>query len=318
MTSFSTGPQARSFGPALSRRLRSSQALVESALKGSYRTIRFSPATPKAIGLIMGVQRSGTGALVKAFENDWNCRTFGEDGGLALGNGAGPHMRWRWRPCDEVARLLQRERAPLLIAKPLVESQNARAILEHIPMAKIIWAFRDHRDVALSGQKHFGSDRIKFNLQSILEEREHWYSENVDEETRKLVVDLYDDRRPIYDLRALGWFARNSLVFRYDDLPVMFSDYDDLATDPSRAMRRLYDFLERPYPGDHIVRHLHPRSVRRGGDLGISEDIRRLCDTMLGKLLDRCGQNLAAPDTETRMTHLGEQPCSSSAAWVHS
>jgi hypothetical protein len=59
-------------------------------------------------------------------------------------------MRWRWKPYDEVAKLLQRGRALLLIAKPLVESQNAAAILGCIPSAKIIWAFRDYRDVALS------------------------------------------------------------------------------------------------------------------------------------------------------------------------
>jgi hypothetical protein len=290
MTSVSTESEASSSGPSSSNRTRSSRALLAAIVKKTYLTIRFSPSVPKKIGLIMGVQRSGTGAMVQAFENDWNCRTFGEDGGLALGENAARHMRWRWKPYDEVAMLLRRERAPLLIAKPLVESQNARAILEHIPEAKIIWAFRDYRDVALSGQKHFGSERIKFNLRTILEGREHWYSENVDQETRNVVVELYDERRPIYDLRALGWYVRNSLVFRYDDLPIVFSNYDDLVTNPGQAMRRLYDFLEHPYPGDYIIRHLHPRSVRRGSDLGFSDDIRRLCDMMLARLLERSGQ----------------------------
>jgi hypothetical protein len=298
MASIFTVPTAKRFTYAFDQTVRSGQKLALGLAKRSYHLVSFSPIAPKAIGLIMGVQRSGTGAMVQAFENDWNCRTFGEDGGLALGENAPRHMRWRWKPYDEVARLLQRERAPLLIAKPLVESQNARAILEHIPEARIIWAFRDYRDVALSGQKHFGSERIKFNLRTILEGQEHWYSENVDEKTRNLVVDFYDERRPIYDLRALGWLVRNSLVFQYDDPPIVFSNYDDLVTNPGRAMRRLYDFLERPYPGDHVVRHLHPRSVKRGSDVGISHDIRQLCEGMLEGLVER--SRIRLPAVEAR------------------
>lgn len=255
--------------------------------KQLYLRARYPRKAPKSVGLIMGVQRSGTGALVKAFENDWNCRAFGEDGGLALGKGAEPHMRYRWKPYHEVAQRLQSERAPLLVAKPLVESQNAEAILECIPHAKIIWAFRDYRDVALSGQKHFGSERIKFNLRTILEQRPHWYSENVKDDIRNMVAEYYHEDRPIYDLRALGWYVRNSLVLRYQHLPVIFSDYDDLAKDPREAMCRLYAFLERPYPGDHIIRHIHPRSVRRGREVGISQDIRMLCEGMLRYLREK-------------------------------
>ena len=287
MSSIAESPRRGNLASGIDRKIRFSKRLGLTLAKRSYLAIRFSPASPKSIGLIMGVQRSGTGALVQAFESDWNCRTFGEDGGLALGENVGRGMRWRWKPYDEVARLLQRERAPLLVAKPLVESQNAAAILKCIPQAKIIWAFRDYRDVALSGQKQFGSDAIKFNLQSILEGRQHWYSENVQEQTRKLVFEFYREDRPIYDLRALGWYVRNSLAFRYESVPIRFSNYDDLATSPGRAMRRLYDFLERPYPGDHIVRHIHPQSIERGKDVGISGDIRRLCDGMLERLVEK-------------------------------
>lgn len=263
---------------------------IRALAKRSYLTVRYSRDAPKAIGLIMGVQRSGTGALVRAFENDWNCRTFGEDGGLALGANAGAHMRWRWKPYNEVAQILSRERAPLLIAKPLVESQNAAAILACVPEGKIIWAFRDYRDVALSGQKRFGSETIKFHLRSILEGREHWYSENADEEMRRLVSNFCSDERPIYDLRALGWYVRNSLVFRYENLPIKFSNYDDFVTNPERVMRRLYDFLGRPYPGNYILRHVHPKSVKLGRDLGISRDICQLCEGMLQRLVERSSE----------------------------
>jgi hypothetical protein len=69
----------------------------------------------------------------------------------------------------------------------------------------------------------------------------------------------------------------------------LVSEYysDDLATKPGATMRRLCDFLECPYPGDHVVRHIHPQSLERGRHLGISEDIRHLYDGMLERLVEK-------------------------------
>lgn len=222
--------------------------------------------------------------LVQAFANDWSCIAFGEDGGLALGASAGHHKRWRWKSYQEVAKIMGQKHAPLLIAKPLVESQWAEELLSALPGAKIIWAYRNFADVILSGQEHFGSEAIQYNLKSIIDNRPHWYSENIADATRELVVKYFHPDRSVYDLRGLGWYVRNSLVLNYDHLPITFSKYENLVTSPAEEMRKLYHFLDYPYPGDQIVKHVHTSSLQRGKDVQLSEDIRKLCETMLAKL----------------------------------
>jgi len=255
------------------------------AAKAVYQRAKYRPDCPKSIGLIMGFQRSGTGMLDEAFGRDWSCIAYSEDGGLAIGEHAGLQMRWRWKDYLKVAEILGRQRAPLLIAKPLVESQWAEFILQILPGAKIIWAYRHYKDVALSSQQRFGPEPIKFNLRSVIEDRpRHWFCENLDDETRQTVATYFDESRPIWDLWALGWYVRNSYVFRYSHLPVIMSRYESLVVNPEEEMRRLYAFLGREYPGNHVIAHMHFRSVNRGKDVPISDDIAALCDPMLARL----------------------------------
>ena len=300
------------------RRLDSLSRTTASLAKDVCQHLLFSERCSKRIGLILGVQRSGTGMLVQAFANDWSCKSFGEDGGLAVGPTAGHTMRWRWKPYGEVADILRRQRAPLVIAKPLVESQNADAINAALPEARFIWAYRNYRDVVKSGQEHFGSEAIKYNVQSIILRRSHWYSENVDDVTRDLVVRFLRKERSILDLRALGWCIRNSIVFRHSHLPIAFSSYEDLVSSPSQKMRELYEFLGRPYPGDHIVRHIHGHSVKRGRDLQISSDVRVLCESVMDRLIGLSRNTERSHSVAFRTECSSSQPARSVGCATHS
>ena len=245
--------------------------------KAAYQ-LRFSRNCPKTIGLIIGVQRSGTGMLNQAFDNDWNCKAFGEHGGFEAQPG-----KYRLKPYREAAEFLRQQRAPLVIAKPIIETQWAERLVSEIG-AKIIWAYRHYEDVAISGQEQFGSDAIKFNLKSVVENQDHWYAENMDAEQREIVARYYGETRPIYDLRVLGWYVRNLFVFRHKALPLTLSQYETLVSEPREEMRRIYSFLGTEYPGDHIVKHIHSRSVKRGTGIEISDDIRELGDSMFQRL----------------------------------
>jgi hypothetical protein len=216
---------------------------------------------------------------------------FGEDGGLAYGKSVDEHRQWRWRPYDEINSILTRQKAPLLIAKPLVESQHATKLLEQFPDAKIIWAYRNYRDVASSSLVKFGPDTTLYNLSAVLDPNRssHWYSENLSDATRSIVARYFDRNRPIYDLKALGWYVRNSLFFQLgldSNLRVTLCKYEDLAANPNKVMSRLYAFLDAPYPGPRIVSHIHCDSVSKGRDVQVHEDIRALCDQMLRNLDD--------------------------------
>ncbi len=190
-----------------------SHATAVGALKRSLKPLVWATRGakgPSRFGLILGSQRSGTNMMNDAFDRDWNCMAFGEDSGLALGTSFGPHSRWRWRPLEEVASTLDQYQAPLLIAKPIVESQRVRELMKFFPSAKIIWAYRHYQDVAQSSIVKFGWDASLHNLTSVLnpELRSHWFSENLSDETRAVVTRYFDPARSLPDskaLRATSW-----------------------------------------------------------------------------------------------------------------
>ncbi len=90
-----------------------------------------------------------------------------------------------------------------------------------------------------------------------------------------------------FDAAALFWWARMQLYFEQhlDQNPhVMLSRYEDLVLDPARTMRRTYAFLDRSYPGDHMVKDVNAQSVGKGRVSRLSPAVDELCAAMLARL----------------------------------
>lgn len=256
------------------------------ATKEVYKHTRLKQSQEQRIGFIVGCQRSGTTMLNQTFDNDLRSKTYGE-GGLAKGHGRG--TAFRLKPYDEIAEIFAQEKAPLLIAKPLVESQNILQLLSYFPNSKAIWVYRNFKDVASSSLKKFGEDPSYYNLRAVIDPElsDHWYAENVSEATRTIIRRYFTDERPIHDLKALGWYVRNILFFELElacQSRVFLCKYEDLVTKPAILMRQLYDFLEVDYPGDRIIAHIHSTSIKKGKHVELSPDIKMLCDNLLQKL----------------------------------
>jgi hypothetical protein len=227
--------------------------------------------------------------LNDAFGRDWACRAYGEDGGLALGSKVDHHLRWRWRPLPEVAARLRACKVPLQIAKPIVESQRATELLDFFPEARAIWMYRHYSDVAHSALVKFGTDPSIYNLGAVLDpaRRSHWYSQNLADETRQVVARHFDPQRPLPDLKALGWYVRNSLYFQLGldrHHRVVACRYEQVVADPAGELEKLYSFLRAPFPGRQICDGMHSSSVNKGSRMPIADDIRTLCDELLDRL----------------------------------
>jgi hypothetical protein len=244
---------------------------------------------PSKLGFILGSQRSGTNMLNDAFDRDWNCMAFGEDGGLALGPCYEHDLRWRWRPFDQVRQVFESLRAPLIIAKPIVESQRALELLSYFPGSKIIWAYRDYRGVAQSSIALFGAESSLHNLRAVLDpgKHAHWFSQNLPDESRELVRRFFDPGRPLADLKVLGWLVRNSLYFQLQldrNARVAISRYENLVRHPVVEMTRLYKFLGAQFPGPQVCRHMHRDSLKKGSHAEVSGDLEKLCSDLLERL----------------------------------
>jgi Sulfotransferase domain len=243
----------------------------------------------RSIGFIVGCQRSGTTLLTQLFDASWATKVFGEFSELSS---ADTRLGIRLNSLDDVAAVFGRARAPVIVLKPLVETQRVASLLAHFRASRAIFVYRDYRDVVLSNLKKFGSDNGLRNLEPIVRgDASNWRSEKVSDQVRDVVRRFYSTGMTQSDAAALFWYARNRLYFdlsldhRHD---VFLCRYEDLVSKPGRMMADLYRFLG--WTGDvgRLPPDVHQNSISRGRDVELSPEILELCQQLLDSLNARC------------------------------
>ncbi|PZN34132.1 MAG: hypothetical protein DIU71_03350 [Proteobacteria bacterium] len=267
---------ARSTHGTLRQRL---EARAFAAYKQVYQLVRW-PGTgqPKSVLLIVGCQRSGTTLMKRMFDRDLRAAVYGEFSRLSSGDKQG---RIRLNPLPEVAAAIAQDHAPLVVMKPLVETQNLLGLLRFFPGSKAVFMFRHYRDVAASDLKRWGLRNGIDNLRPIARnEPGNWRSERVPDEVRELVAQRFSEDMNPHDAAALFWYVRNRLFF---DLglehlrAVLPLRYESLVGDPVAMMERVYDHVGLRGPMEDQIRDVHGASVNKGAGLEISPDVQALC-----------------------------------------
>jgi hypothetical protein len=245
---------------------------------------------------ILGCQRSGTTMLAETLDKDWRVKTFNEFSGVNWpASGRRPwsvrsESRYsiRLKPLDTVASTLQRSPYPLVVLKPLVESQRAPAILRTIDRAVCVWVFRHYRDVARSNVGLFTPEVTRINLEPMVRRQpDNWRGELVPENVRQLILRHYSPDMNPFDGGALFWYARNRLFFDLElarEERVMSLRYEDLVSQPERSMRGVYRHAGIPFPGTRIVADIHPHSIGLGRELELSTEIEQACERLWDEL----------------------------------
>jgi hypothetical protein len=255
------------------------------AQKRAYQLIHPYPRDGRtAVVLIVGCQRSGTTLMLELFNADRRSVAFPEQSVLS----SPAEHRLRLKPLPDVKRRLERIRAPLLVLKPLVESQHVPDLLGGLDESYAIWMYRRAESVAASDLAYFGLENGERNLRLLLSnEPPNWRGEVVPETTRSTVSRHYRPGMDPHDAAALFWWARTSLFFdlRLDHRPdVRLCSYERLVADPESSMRSLYDFIGVAYPERSITHRVHRGSAARGHDLPLSAEVRQLCDNLWERL----------------------------------
>ncbi len=156
---------------------------------------------PKTVFFIVGCQRSGTALLTRIFESDWHTKVYREVSRLSLETS--PRLL-RLKPLDEVEALLNEDKAPLIVLKPLVESQNILKLLDHFEGSKALWIYRHYKDVTASHIKKWGNYNSINDLKAIVEARPNsWRYENISDEIRDIVLQYFAEDIKFYDAFAL-------------------------------------------------------------------------------------------------------------------
>lgn len=246
-----------------------------------------APRDP-AVLFLFGAQRSGTTMLLDEFAVDPRVKVFDEY--CALNRRLDDPLPWWDRhhtrrysvemlPLPEVAGVISHMRAPLVVSKPLVESDRAAALLDTVPRSRGVWLLREAHDVAGSTVRKFGPEISRSNLRPIAEDADDWRSRGVSPQVRDLVRrHLSPDLDP-HDAGALFWLARNALYRDLDlhrDPRILLLRYEDLVADPVGRVGDCYDHLGAPRPA-RARTEIHPRSVGRSRRVALHPEIEDAC-----------------------------------------
>jgi len=242
------------------------------------------PAADQTAVFILGCQRSGTTMLGELFALDPHSDVHAEKSALSASDDP---KGLRLSPLPEVARRIARNPAPLVVAKPLVESQRAVELLDASPRWRAVWLYRDVRDVVLSNMQMFGKDNGLEDLAPIIEGRPDWRSERLPGDLVAQIRRLHAAELARHDAAALFWVSRNHHFFAQGldaDPRVWLCRYEDLVADPVGEMGRIYAMIGRPAPVELARNKVHGASVGRGDALMLSDDVRAMCDDMRARL----------------------------------
>lgn len=246
---------------------------------------RFPAGGPKQVVFVIGCQRSGTNLMMEIFERDWDTKTYDEFSKLS-DQDRDYHLRLN--PLEDVARAIQRDRPPLVIVKPLVETQNAGRLLSFFQGSKAIFMYRNYRDVAASNLKHWGMGNGIKNLRAIVEDQPgNWRAERVPEPVRQVVLRFFSEDMLPYDAAAIFWYVRNAFFYELQldiDPCVLLCRYEDLVASPRPKVEKIYTFIGQDHFSESILPPVYTSSVKRGRSIDLSPEVESLCQDLQNRL----------------------------------
>lgn len=215
---------------------------------------------------ILGCQRSGTTICQNVFAGSRKVAVFREGSKEAMTDG------WRLRPYDEIQSLIDRQKARLILFKPINDSQSALEILDRFDNSRVVWIFRHFNDTANSAVVHWGASQrdmvvwigenlakhgsLEEAMPAILQKPSFAvYAEKMSAESAALLVEW--TRAPISEHTgaAIMWYLRNQLFFEQslDTNPrSLIVRYEKFVQQPDEQLRQICKFLS--------IRHSKKRS----------------------------------------------------------
>lgn len=266
------------YGSRLDRRLRK-------LAKSTYHSATRFGRQRESLLFIVGCQRSGTALLSRTLERDFNTSVYKEVSKLSSED---EPKQLRLNPMPVVRATLDSNKAPFIVLKPLVESQNVIELLDTFEGAKAVWMYRGYRDVVDSFLRKWGPRHSIDDLRPIVtNQQDNWRTEKVSKEARRFVARFFSEEMEPADASAIYWYLRNRLFLDLDlkaDRRIALCRYEALVINPALQVRRIYEHMSRPYPGDKILKEVTARRVGSGNEIHISPGIDEACRQLFDEL----------------------------------
>lgn len=264
--------------------------------KSWYHKLLLPQPKKQRILFTVGCQRSGTSLMSRIFTQDLKTSVYRERSVLTsddLGTPEEPNRFIRLNSSEKLAQCFRQNKAPLIIVKPLVESQNIVKLLNDFPQAKAVWMYRNYQDVARSlferfkpdGESSTGIRDLRYVVQG---DPLNWRSQNTSELVRATVRKHFSETMDAYDASALFWWVRNRFFLEFNlqaNSRVLLCRYEDLVTNPKAVMNQIYQFADIPCNlSPKFSRDIHCNSLGKGSSIQLSPEIKQLCDELLEQL----------------------------------
>ena len=266
------------------RFVRKARKIFEINKKKFYQSVLLK-SDQQSVLFIVGCQRSGNSIMQDVFNKDLNTKSYHEFSEVSSND---TEAGIRLNTLDLVQKEFARVKAPLIVLKPLVESQNVPELLSYFENGLALWMFRHYKDVAQSNVKKFGPQNGINDLRPIVTgERNNWRSEKASPHVRETVARYFSEDMNPYDAAVLFWYARNSIFFdlELDRHPrVMMCSYEDFVLDPEKFVKSVYERLGRPYPAINLAAEVHANSRKKGKDIEVTPEIEQLAADLYQRL----------------------------------
>ncbi len=218
---------------------------------------------------------------------------------------------WRLRPYDEIQALIDRQKARLILFKPINDSQAALEILDQFDNSRVVWIYRHFNDTVNSAVVHWGASQrdmvvwigenlakygsLEEAMPAILRKPSFAvYTEKMSRESAALLAEW--TRAPISEHTgaAIMWYLRNQLFFEQSldmNRRSLLVCYEKFVQQPDEQLRQICKFLS--------IRHSKKRSrtvvassVGRNEAPHIPPGILEACSGLLDRLnqAEKAGQ----------------------------
>ena len=215
---------------------------------------------------ILGCQRSGTTIIQNVFTNSRQVAVFREGNKEAMTDG------WRLRPYGEIKSLIERQKAKVILFKPINDSHLALDLLDQFDNGRVIWIYRDFNDTANSAVVRWGASQrdmvvwigehlaeygsIEKAMPAIARKPSYAvYAEHLTPESAEVLAKWTSEPISEHTGAAIMWYLRNQLYFELslDTNPKSrIVSYERFVKQPDEQLRQISRFMG--------IRHLKKRS----------------------------------------------------------
>lgn len=256
-------------------------ARIGNLIRKVHKTISFSinPSKQSIPVFILGKHRSGTSLLFRVLSRNLKVCPFNEKQSSAIFD------NYKVRSFDNIKKTVQRCGAPVALVKPISDSDAVLDFIKIFPDCKILWIYRNFRDVTNSTFRKW-PEVHQFIRNQIQESNPGpFFSKN----TYNKVKTIYHSGLSDYECVCLIWWVKNMIVVENNLdqlLNVMLIDYDKLIKNVVPQFDEICRFIGVKFNQNH-AREVNQESFKKAPFGDVDLQIKTMCEDLESELEQR-------------------------------